>query len=36
MGVLYGYFLFREGHIKGRFLGALLMFTGFVLVVSAG
>lgn len=36
MGVLYGYFLFREEQIKGRFLGALLMFTGFVLVVSAG
>jgi uncharacterized membrane protein len=35
IGVLYGYFLFREENIRGRFLGALLMFAGFVLVVSA-
>jgi drug/metabolite transporter (DMT)-like permease len=35
IGVLYGYFLFHEENIRGRFLGALLMFAGFVLVVSA-
>lgn len=35
MGVLYGYFLFREEQIKGRMFGALLMFLGFVLVVTA-
>ncbi len=36
MGVLYGYFLFHEENIGGRTVGALLMFAGFVLVVSAG
>lgn len=35
MGVIYGYFLFQEKHIKGRVVGALLMFAGFVLVVSS-
>jgi drug/metabolite transporter (DMT)-like permease len=35
MGVLYGYILFREEHIRGRFFGAGLMFAGFVLVVMA-
>jgi uncharacterized membrane protein len=35
MGVLYGYVLFREKNIRGRLLGALLMFAGFVLVVIA-
>jgi len=35
MGVLYGYFLFHEGNIRGRLLGAALMFAGFVLVVTA-
>lgn len=35
MGVLYGYFLFREENIRGRFLGAALMFAGFILVVTA-
>lgn len=35
MGVIYGYFLFHEKHMKGRFVGALLMFAGFVLVVSS-
>ncbi|MEW6108726.1 MAG: DMT family transporter [Nitrospirota bacterium] len=35
IGVLYGYILFREENIKGRALGALLMFIGFVMVVSA-
>jgi drug/metabolite transporter (DMT)-like permease len=33
--VLYGYLIFREGYIGERFLGALLMFFGFVLVVTA-
>ncbi len=32
-GVLYGYFVFKEGNIRERFLGAALMFSGFVLVV---
>lgn len=35
IGVIYGYLLFREEGIKGRMLGALLMFTGFVIVVNA-
>ncbi len=35
MGVLYGYVLFREENIRGRLLGAILMFAGFVLVVTA-
>jgi len=35
MAVLYGYFLFREQHIRSRFFGAALMFVGFVLVVTA-
>jgi drug/metabolite transporter (DMT)-like permease len=33
--VLYGYLLFREGYMRERSLGALLMFAGFVLVVTA-
>jgi drug/metabolite transporter (DMT)-like permease len=36
MGVLYGWFLFREENIRGRLIGASLMFAGFVLVVGAG
>ncbi len=35
IGVAYGYLFFREGNIKERFTGALLMFAGFVLVVAA-
>jgi drug/metabolite transporter (DMT)-like permease len=35
IGVLYGYVLFREQNIKERFLGALLMIAGFVLIVTA-
>jgi len=35
IGVIYGYLLFKEEDIKGRILGALLMFTGFVMVVNA-
>ena len=35
MGVLYGYFMFREENIRGRLFGAVLMFIGFVLVVLA-
>jgi uncharacterized membrane protein len=35
IGVVYGYFLFGEKHIKERFTGALLMFSGFVLIVTA-
>lgn len=35
ISVIYGYFLFQEENIRGRLLGALLMFTGFVLVVTA-
>lgn len=36
MGVLYGFFLFGEGNVRQRLLGAALMFSGFVLVVTAG
>ena len=35
IGIIYGYFLFREENIKERFLGAILMFIGFVMVVTA-
>ncbi len=35
IGIMYGYFLFREENIKERFLGAVLMLTGFVMVVTA-
>jgi uncharacterized membrane protein len=35
IGIMYGYFLFREENIKERFLGAVLMLIGFVLVVTA-
>jgi drug/metabolite transporter (DMT)-like permease len=35
IGMCYGYVLFREQNIKERFLGALLMIAGFVLVVTA-
>jgi len=35
IGVLYGYLLFREEKIRERFVGALLMFIGFVMVVTA-
>ncbi|MBA3060380.1 MAG: DMT family transporter [Nitrospirae bacterium] len=30
IGIMYGYFLFREENIKERFLGAVLMLIGFV------
>lgn len=35
IGVLYGYFLFREKHIKERLAGAIIMFVGFVVIVTA-
>lgn len=35
IGVLYGYLFFREEGIRERFLGAALMFAGFVMVVTA-
>ncbi len=35
IAVFYGHVLFREKNIRGRLLGAALMFTGFVLVVTA-
>ncbi|MBE0425590.1 MAG: EamA family transporter [Nitrospirae bacterium] len=35
IGIVYGYFIFREKKIGERFLGAVLMFTGFVLIVTA-
>ncbi len=34
-GVLYGYLLFKEEKIQERLLGAMLMFVGFVMVVTA-
>jgi len=35
IGIMYGYFLFMEENIKERFLGAVLMLIGFVMVVTA-
>jgi uncharacterized membrane protein len=35
MGLLYGYLFFREENIRSRFVGALLMFIGFLMVVNA-
>jgi drug/metabolite transporter (DMT)-like permease len=35
MGVIYGYFLFSERNIRERLTGATLMFTGFVIIVTA-
>ena len=35
IGLFYGYLLFREENIRSRFLGALFMFIGFVMVVNA-
>ncbi len=35
IGIIYGYFLFKEENIKERFLGAILMLIGFVIVVTA-
>ena len=35
MAVAYGYFMFREERVADRLAGALLMFGGFVLVVTA-
>jgi drug/metabolite transporter (DMT)-like permease len=32
-GMLYGFLLFRERNVRERLLGALLMFSGFVLIV---
>jgi drug/metabolite transporter (DMT)-like permease len=34
MGVIYGYFLFREKNIRERLIGAVLMFIGFVMIVT--
>jgi uncharacterized membrane protein len=33
--ILYGWLLFREGHMRERAAGAAMMFAGFVLVVTA-
>jgi len=35
IGVIYGYILFKEKNIKERLTGATLMFTGFVMIVTA-
>jgi drug/metabolite transporter (DMT)-like permease len=35
IGVLYGYFLFRERNIAERLLGACLMLIGFIVIVTA-
>lgn len=35
IGVVYGYFLFKEKNIRERLLGAALMFIGFVMIVTA-
>ncbi|MEW6674739.1 MAG: DMT family transporter [Nitrospirota bacterium] len=34
IGVIYGYLFFREGDIKERLFGAILMFIGFVMIVT--
>src|SRR4030067_884910 len=34
IGVFYGYLFFREENIRERFLGAVLMFAGFIMVVT--
>jgi len=35
IGVLFGYLFFRERGLRERFLGAALMFAGFIMVVNA-
>jgi drug/metabolite transporter (DMT)-like permease len=35
LAVVYGYFLFNEKHIRERMSGTLLMFAGFILIVTA-
>jgi len=35
IGVLYGYLFFKEKNIRERLFGAMLMFIGFVMVVTA-
>jgi len=35
IGMFYGYLFFREENIRSRFVGALLMFIGFLMVVNA-
>lgn len=35
IGVIYGYFLFKEKNIRERLAGAVMMFTGFILIVTA-
>ena len=35
IGVIYGYFLFKEKDIRERLTGAVLMFIGFVMIVTA-
>jgi len=35
IGVIYGYAMFKEGNIRKRFLGAMLMFIGIILILNA-
>jgi len=35
MGIIYGYFLFKERNIGERLAGAVIMFVGFVMIVTA-
>ena len=35
IGVIYGYVLFKEKNIRERILGSFLMFTGFIIIVTA-
>jgi uncharacterized membrane protein len=35
IGLFYGYMFFKEENIRSRFVGALLMFVGFLMVVNA-
>ena len=35
IGVIYGYVLFKEKNIRERLAGAIIMFIGFVMIVTA-
>ena len=35
ISIFFGYLFFREENLRDRFFGALLMFIGFVTVVTA-
>jgi drug/metabolite transporter (DMT)-like permease len=35
IGIVYGYFLFKEKNIRQRMTGAIIMLTGFIMIVTA-